>query len=485
MNIAIYARVSTAQQAEHGYSLDTQIDACEQKARELGATSIKKYVDDGYSGAYLERPALDDLRDALANKLHDVVIIYDTDRLARDTMLLLLITEEIEKTAELVYVNSEYSKTPEGQLFYEIRGSFAKYERIKIQDRLSRGMRGKLRKGLPIRDGRVYGYDFVNGNYTINEEQAEVVRLIFDMYINELGGYKKIISKLYEKGIPSPTGRDTWSESAVYHMLNRRQYTGEFYALTQYHKKLGHNKIRTTPRPESEWIPLQCPAIISKETFDAAQNKLNTNRFQKIRESHYQALFQGLIYCGVCCRKMRHQRSHHIRRSNRDMADEYSAYRCSSGYIKQKCSNRYISCRVLDNILWTMIVRITKNEKVLKKYINEHQTTKSNKENVGEKLERIRKKREAIANWFSANMITAEIATEKLAILKREEESLKVKEPQKEPDVKDIVKRSKGLETFDEKRKFLLTIIDRIEIIRAPSNPGEYLLDINIKFKAY
>ena len=90
MNVAIYARVSTEQQAEKGYSISTQIEACQKKAMELGADTIKVYKDDGYSGAYLERPALDSLRDALAAGLHDTVIVYDTDRLARDTMVLLL-----------------------------------------------------------------------------------------------------------------------------------------------------------------------------------------------------------------------------------------------------------------------------------------------------------------------------------------------------------------------------------------------------------
>ena len=92
MNCAIYVRVSTQQQAEKGYSLQTQIDACKKKAEELGASSVKVYKDDGYSGAYLERPALDDLRDAVSQKLHDAIIIYDIDRLARDTMHLLLLT---------------------------------------------------------------------------------------------------------------------------------------------------------------------------------------------------------------------------------------------------------------------------------------------------------------------------------------------------------------------------------------------------------
>ena len=234
MNVAIYARVSTQQQVEHGYSLETQIEACTKKAEELGATSVKVYRDDGYSGAYLERPALDDLRDAVAQKLHDVVIIYDIDRLSRDTMHLLLLTEELEKNARLLYVNSEYNKTPEGQLFFEIRGSFAKYERIKIQDRFQRGMRGKLRKGLPISDHHVFGYDWHDGNYIINPVQADIVRQCYAMYINANGGYRFIIDWLESQGIPSPKGARRWSDYGMMRLLKRQMYTGEYYAYTVY-----------------------------------------------------------------------------------------------------------------------------------------------------------------------------------------------------------------------------------------------------------
>lgn len=127
MNIAIYARVSTAAQAEKGYSLETQVEACEKKAVSLGATFIKRYIDDGYSGAYLERPALDDLRDAVAAGLHDYVIVYDTDRLARDTMLLLLLTEEIEKRNAILSVCSKIYITRAGGKYgkkYELKIDF-------------------------------------------------------------------------------------------------------------------------------------------------------------------------------------------------------------------------------------------------------------------------------------------------------------------------------------------------------------------------
>ena len=117
MNAAVYARVSTDLQAEKGYSLQTQIEACTQKAKEMGAVAIKTYVDDGYSGSYLERPALDKLRDALDAKLYDMVVIYDQDRLSRTLSHQLLLTEEIEKSgAQLVFVSSEYKRTPEGIL---------------------------------------------------------------------------------------------------------------------------------------------------------------------------------------------------------------------------------------------------------------------------------------------------------------------------------------------------------------------------------
>ena len=188
---AIYARVSTDRQAEQGYSIETQIAACEKYAHDLGAASIIKFIDDGYSGAYLERPRLDALRDALQAKIYDVVIVYTPDRLARRLSHQLLITEEIEKSgATLHFVNAEYKATPEGQLFYQMQGAFAEYEREKIRERTMRGMRGKLKSGKPISNHNVFGYgwDGETENYIINPAEAEIVRKIFDMYVSGIGG---------------------------------------------------------------------------------------------------------------------------------------------------------------------------------------------------------------------------------------------------------------------------------------------------------
>ena len=482
MNIAVYARVSTAQQAEHGYSLETQIEACRKKAVEMGAVTIKEYIDDGYSGAYLERPALDALRDAVAQKLHDAVIIYDIDRLSRDTMHLLLLTEEMEKNTKLIYVNSEYNRTPEGQLFFEIRGSFAKYERIKIQDRFQRGKRGKLRKGLPISDHGVYGYDWDGTNYVINPQQAEIVRQIFDRYIHLPGGYRTIIDWLEQQEIPSPKGLPRWSDYGMQQIIHRQMYTGEYYAYTTYNKKVSASHFERIPRDSSEWIPMSCPAIISKETFQQAQNKINRNRTQRIREVKKKALLSGVLHCASCGRKM--QACCDARREV-----PYEFYQCYAVTLKDNsCQNHSVSAEVVDAMVWDIIEKVCKNETMLKKYLAQNQPIpKDDSSAVQKELDGIEAKRNAIMAWFSANLITAEESTAKLTALKKQEQSLQEKLQTKKADIStdQIVKDARKRITYEQKRQFILQHIDKVVLLRKDfSDYRDIDLDIKIIFRS-
>ena len=481
MNVAIYARVSTAQQVEHGYSLETQVEACKKKALEMGATTIKEYVDDGFSGAYLERPKLDELRDAVAQKLHDVIIIYDIDRLSRDTMHLLLLTEEFEKNATLVYVNSEYNKTPEGQLFFEIRGSFAKYERVKIQDRFQRGKRGKLRRGLPISDHKIFGYDWQDGNYVINEKQAEIVRQIFDKYIHSLGGYRHILDWLEEKEIPSPKGMKRWSDYGLNQLLKRQMYTGEYYAYTTYHRKVSAKHFEYIPREQSEWIPMTCPAIISKETFEQAIEKRQRNKQQKIRESKHVALLSGVIYCASCGRKM--QACLDTRRKN-----PYPYYQCYSVARKLPgCTNHNVNSDVVDEMVWEKLKSVCRNETLLNKYIAQNQPQeKDNSAAIKKELDSIETKRQAIMNWFSANLITAQESTDKLQALKKQEQVLQEKlSVQKQTIATDkIVEDIKRKITFEEKRQYILQHVQKVIVLRKDfDNWRDIDLEITIVFR--
>ncbi len=201
--IAIYARVSTEDQAKHGYSLDDQIRECRKKAR---TDQIKKYIDEGISGEVLNRPQLTKLINDIKDGLITKVICLDPDRLSRKLNNQLIIAEEIEKRAELLFVNGEYAKTPEGILFFQMRGAISEFEKAKITERMSRGRREKALQGKVVRDCQIYGYDYdtQTRQFTINEIEAKIVRLIFELFTgktNSVNGINGIAHYLTSLGI--------------------------------------------------------------------------------------------------------------------------------------------------------------------------------------------------------------------------------------------------------------------------------------------
>jgi len=138
MRAALYARVSTEDQAEK-YGLASQLTELRALAERRGFTIATEFVDDGISGAKLDRPALNRLRDAVRAKACDVVLIHDPDRLARRLAYQLLLIEEIERAGVAVeYVTTPRAATPDGQLLEHVKGVIAEYERAKIKERTGR-----------------------------------------------------------------------------------------------------------------------------------------------------------------------------------------------------------------------------------------------------------------------------------------------------------------------------------------------------------
>ena len=161
---AIYARVSTDAQAETGYSISDQIRTCREHAEKNGL-EIVEYIDDGYSGEYLERPALERLRDDLRAKLIHNVIVYDPDRLSRNLTNQLLLADEIEKAnAQLIFITHDYDASPEGRLFFSIRGAISAFEKAKIRERTLRGKRSKALSGKLTFNDDAYGYTYDKEN---------------------------------------------------------------------------------------------------------------------------------------------------------------------------------------------------------------------------------------------------------------------------------------------------------------------------------
>lgn len=493
MNAAIYARVSTEWQAEHGYSIGTQLEACREKAKALDAFVVKEYVDDGYSGGFLERPALEQLRDAVQDGLYDIVICHDADRLSRKLIHQLILTEEFEKyNCRPVFVQGEVSDTPEGNMSYQMKGVFAEYERAKIRERTMRGKRAKLKAGKVINDSHIYGYDFDRENscYVINPAEAEVVKTVYKWYVDDrYGGCEAIAARLNDMATPTPTGSGLWSASTIQHMLKRSHYTGRYYASTQYHKKTGPKSYVRLPRPREEWIEMTCPRILPDDMHTKALDIMSSHRTYKTW-AHAQdtGIMQGFAHCGFC--------GHRLRIATTKKTQKY--YACGD-----KCKrSRYMGVAYTDELFWSLLESICKNQKTLKAYIAAQRdelpkapAPQQKRQKLKKRLDKIQAERKAVMSWFSQALIGQQEATEKLQALKAEESTLQAElaaseasqgvSPDNALDVKDICEVVRNCPADKHaKRRVLLAIIDRIDIARLDNNYGhKYDLDINIIFK--
>jgi site-specific DNA recombinase len=493
-NVAIYVRVSTDWQAEQGYSLQSQIDACIARAHELGAQTIKNYVDDGYSGAYLERPALDELREALRSKVYDTVICYDPDRLARNLSHQLIITDDIDCSgAELVFVSVKFERSAEGRLFYAMRGAFSAYEREKIRERTMRGKRSKLKIGKVINDSHVYGYDYdaKSCQYIINPYEAETILKIYHWYlIDRIGGGEAIAEHLSAKHIPSPAGKQQWSPSTVRAILTREMYTGKYYSQKYYHKKIGPKKEIRIPRDKSEWIPMIAPTIITPAMyFDACELMTKKRTYKTWKHNTKIYLLQGLLVCGNCGKKMS------VLTSN--ATNKYYACIAKTHQSTEKaCGARYSKVEVVDDMFWNLLFDICKSSQSLTKYIGAEITpppssTVDPVKKLEKQLQKIQTEQQAVMNWFSQSLISQAIATEKLSALKSKEDDLTLRLQRisdsiiKKVNTKKICSMIQACpESLEARRNVILSSIDSITFLRTDNNYGSnYELDVKISFK--
>src|ERR671938_1770464 len=157
----LYARVSTDEQARSGYSLAQQLEALREYAAREGYEVLEEVTDPGHSGASLERPGMDRVRDLVVAGGVSVVLAQDRDRFAREPAYHYLLREEFaEYGTKIRALNDRGDESPEGQLTDGILDQLAKYERAKTAERTRRGKLQKARQGKIVA-GRLPNYGFV------------------------------------------------------------------------------------------------------------------------------------------------------------------------------------------------------------------------------------------------------------------------------------------------------------------------------------
>lgn len=498
----IYVRVSTSEQAEQGYSIQTQIKACKDKAYELGAIDILVYADEGFSGAKLDRPAMTKLRDDIRKDKLDIIICYDPDRLARNLAHQLLITDEIEKYCHegLIFVSVSFENSPEGRLFYSMRGAFSAYEREKILERIIRGKKGKLQSGK-LGNYNLYGYDFDKNTkmYVINEDEAKIIRQIFKWYLNDISS-EQIADKLNANNVPKIwQGKHyKWSGSTIRTILKKEEYTGIFHGwqYIQVVNKCGGYSMRK--KDKSEWIDIEIPAIINNETFIATQKQILKNRTYNIRKEKEVHLLTGLAYCGSCGNKI-------YNHNNRNR----KYYVCSVLYdkrIKDKkiCKPKFLHIPEVDDLVWNALTEICSSPKLIQDYIKNNRSTDDKfldtKEQlyiINAKLNKLKDNQNNILEWFSDGLIDKETTQKKLEKVKRKIEQLNIekksilnllssqKEKHSSTDIYNIFNDSIKI-TLDDKRVILRNILDKVYLTRIDLSKGckpKLSLKISFVFK--
>jgi site-specific DNA recombinase len=376
MEVALYVRVSTTRQ-QHTQTIEQQLarlraHVATQPAWHLAEEHI--YRDDGYSGAKLNRPGLDRLRDRAALAAFERVLLTAPDRLARNYVHQMLLIEELaQRGCEVEFLDRPMSQDPHDQLLLQIRGAVAEYERTLITDRMRRGRQAKLRSGQLL-PWSVPPYGYVMDperprdpqRLRLDPVKAAVITQIFAWYTDPqtpatLYGVAKCLTDAH---IPTPRGGPCWNVASVRGILRSPVYTGTAYSerTRPVPARIRRSALRPVgpgyshrPAPPEEWIAIPVPAIVSPGTFATAQARLarNTQMARRHNTTH-DYLLRGLVSCGQCqlaCmgRTVPPGYPYYVCRGRTD------ALRAARG---DRCTARFAPARALDELVWQDLCRI-------------------------------------------------------------------------------------------------------------------------------
>lgn len=480
--IAIYVRVSTDDQAKHGYSIDDQIRQCKKKAM---TSEVKEYIDDGYSGEYLDRPALAQLRRDVKEKLITKVIIYDPDRLSRNLMNQLIITEELRKrNVELIFVTGDYEDSPIGKLSFNIKGVIAEYEKAIINDRMSRGRREKARQGKIVKNAHMYGYNYdkPTNSYVINNEEAAIVQLIFDLFTkpSQVKGINGIAIYLTKQGIPTKRNASVWHRQVVRQILLNRSYTGEHHqnkwnseGMLGNKHKTKEDKIPLKERPTDEWIYTPIPPIISEFQFEHAQRLIGESKRRYAKESLRDYLLSGLVRCGECGNTMTGVYTKNWGKN----VSMYSDKKNYSGAKFKGCGVR-VKCEELDANVWETVLNwLNQPDQIAAAVAEEEEDTFEQTEIVRleREIDKTKNGRKRLIKLFSDGI--EDLGEEEI---RNELKELSEKEEKLRKQLDEIVRKISSMKNMEyskhmiqeavdyyvNKNPELLTFEDRKEIIR-------------------
>lgn len=349
ISAGLYVRVSSTQQAEKGYSIGEQQERLSKYCDAMGWQIFRIYTDAGFTGANINRPALTELlRDVKLGKVNRVVV-YKLDRLSRSQKDTLSLIEDsfLKYGADFVSMSENFdTSTPFGRATVGILAVFAQLEREQIKERLYMGQAARVKNGKykPCRNV-IPGYIYEDGKLTVNPEEAEIVRKMFDLALHHVTP-ARIATELNNSGMIPAAGE--WNERNVRHRLKSRTYIGEVSFAKQWYQGIHQ-------------------PIIDRETFEEVNRWLadrkEAHTYKGQRDGKVVSYLGGLIYCARCGGKYSYR---NIKAFKGGKEVHYKQYVCNSRRKQKRvrvwcpdCRNKNWNAEELESLVFGEIKKLS------------------------------------------------------------------------------------------------------------------------------
>ena len=450
---AIYARVSSEQQREENTIASQTASLIEfAQSHDLEVPNEWVFEDEGYSGATLERPGLERVRDLAAEGQIQVVLAYSPDRLSRKYAYQILLMEELARHGvETLFVKAPQGASAEDQLLVQFQGMIAEYERAQILERSRRGKRHRAQAGeVSVMSGAPYGYRYIRKTdeapaaYTVFEAEARVVRRVYEMYTMEGLSIGEITRRINAEGIPTRKASARWERSTVWAVLRNSSYRGvacfgktRASARTRVMRPQRRRGV-TTPnmtagheRPREEWIEIPVPALVTEESFARAQELLHENKIRSRRRTIAPSVVQGLVSCAKCGYAF-------SRTSTQTSARKIHYYKCigSDGWRKlggPVCDNGgFVRQELLDQIVWAEVIRLLEEPALLQQELDRRlvaarasDPTRKREQSLQRELTHVGKGIERLLNAYQEGLLSIEQLRERMPVLRQRQQTLR------------------------------------------------------------
>ena len=483
---AIYARYSSDNQRDE--SIDAQIAAMEAYAVKNDIRIVATYIDRAKSATSDQRPGFQEMIKMSGSGLFNTVIVHKLDRFARSKYDSAIYKQKLKANqVQLISVTEQLDGSPESIILESVLEAMAEYYSKNLAREVSKGLRENAKAAVHTGGVPPLGYKLMEKKLVINEYEAQAVRIIFEMYAAG-HPYSEIIRSLNQKGFVTRRGKP-FAKNSLFEILRNEKYTGVFIYNKSAAKSSHGTYNRHAYKADDEIIRIEngCPAIISKELFEAVAKRQQENR-KKLGSNpkRRKYLLSGLVFCGSCNVPMY---------ANKRRKDSELTFRCSQ-HGKADCNCREINMAVLERHVLEVLKenifsykRIPAIMQVIERYTGDCRKAQEKKaENIEARLAEVRHTKENILKAVESGIVASHFSI-RLDELQEQEERLRVEQilanqPQSfhvtEKDVRLLINRFQFLlKEYDTAglRKLLLDFVKCVTV-----TDGKIDVELKISF---